>query len=64
MHLYLNTVILKGLVKQAIKIILNARSTATKLHTKQNFKVNSKEFLSKSTGIPHVQMIYIPISLQ
>lgn len=59
------TIILKELVTHAInngakKIILNARTTAIKLYTKQNFKINSEEFLSKSTGIPHVQMIYIP----
>ena len=57
--------ILKELVDRAErlgckKIILNARTTATKLYEKQGFTSSGNEFLSKSTGVPHVQMHYTP----
>jgi len=44
------------------KIILNARTTATALYRKQGFINNSEVFLSKSTGVPHVQMFYVTSS--
>ncbi len=54
--------ILKELIERAgsngcKKIILNARTTATKLYKKLGFIINGGEFLSKSTGVPHVQML-------
>jgi len=59
------TIILKKLVEFAEnnggeKVILNARTTATELYKKQGFKNTGEEFLSKSTGVPHVQMLYTP----
>lgn len=56
---------LKKLVELAIisggeKIILNARTTATQWYRKQGFISNGGEFLSQSTGVPHVQMLYSP----
>ncbi|MFH2045042.1 MAG: GNAT family N-acetyltransferase [Pseudomonadota bacterium] len=59
------TVILKQLVALSEKlgckkIILNARTTATKFYEKQGFTSSGGEFLSKSTGVPHVQMHYKP----
>ena len=58
------TKILHELVKQAEKsgcekITLNARATAMQLYEKLGFTSNGQEFLSKSTGVPHVQMLYI-----
>lgn len=57
------TMMLKNIVDLAERngsenIILNARTTATEMYKKQGFKSNGGEFLSKSTGVPHVQMLY------
>lgn len=59
------TMILKKLVELAEsnggeKIVLNARTTATRLYKKYGFTNNGEVFPSKSTGVPHVQMLYTP----
>jgi predicted GNAT family N-acyltransferase len=57
------SMILKALVERVKndggkKIILNASTTATALYEKHGFRSNGEVFLSKSTGVPHVQMFY------
>lgn len=59
------SVILRDLIeraknKGAEKIFLNARTTATELYEKQGFIRTGEVFLSKSTGVPHIQMLYSP----
>lgn len=45
-------------VKGAKSISLNARVSATGIYTKQGFKSVGATFKSKTTGIPHIQMVY------
>lgn len=57
------SMILNELIKQAkiygaTQIILNARTTATALYTKAGFIESGEIFLSKHTGLPHIQMLY------
>lgn len=40
----------------ATKIILNARTTATKLYLRFGFICHGEIFLSKLTGVPHIEM--------
>ncbi len=39
-------------------IMLNARTTAIGLYKKLNFQTIGKVYNSKSTGIPHIKMVY------
>ena len=57
--------ILAALVRRAQadgakEIHLNARTTATGLYRKQGFRANGAPFPSRSTGVPHLPMIYVP----
>jgi len=57
------TQLLKELIKISVhdgckKIILNARATAVKFYEEQGFKSHGDMFLSKTTGVPHFQMLY------